>query len=258
MTTSPTPPNDEQTVEVVEPRDAAYWAEQAAVFRVTNVPTGALNINVDGRQGLSPLQGFGQMWQKTYRVRLIGATITPTEVIKAWKENFPTFWPKGNRFHAPLTGIRPGEVALINMAIPGGIPLSTGVMVLYADEESFTFMTPQGHTFSGWITFSSYEEENCTVVQAQVLMRSYDPIYEFGFRFLGASKTEDVFWQRTMRSLATYFHIDAEVETLVVCIDPKTQWSQFWNIRYNSAIRTTIYKMTTPVRWMGKRGRRKV
>lgn len=258
MTASPTPSDNEQVIEeqVVEPRDAAFWAQQAAVFRVTNVPTGALNINVDGRQGLSPLQGFGQMWQKTYRVRLKDATLTPTEVIKDWKENFPKFWPKGNRFHAPLTGIAPGEVALINMAIPGGIPLSTGIMVLYADEESFTFMTPQGHTFSGWITFSAYEEDSSTVVQAQVLMRSYDPIYEFGFRFLGASKTEDVFWQRTLRSLAAFFNVDGEVETLVVCIDPKTQWSQFWNIRYNSAIRTTIYKMTSPVRWINKRGRR--
>ena len=34
--------------------------------------------------------------------------------------------------------------------------LSTGVMVLYADEESFTLMTPQGHMFAGWITFSAH------------------------------------------------------------------------------------------------------
>ncbi len=61
-------------------------------------------------------------------------------------------------------------------------------MVLYADEESFTFMTPQGHTFSGWITFSAYEEESCTVVQAQVLMRPNDPVYEFGYRLLKADQ----------------------------------------------------------------------
>ena len=35
------------------------------------------------------------------------------------------------------------------------MPLSTGVLVLYADDESFTLMTPQGHVFAGWITFSS-------------------------------------------------------------------------------------------------------
>ncbi|MGH9304250.1 MAG: hypothetical protein ACRDZ5_07550 [Acidimicrobiales bacterium] len=29
--------------------------------------------------------------------------------------------------------------------------------MLYADERSFTFMTPQGHMFGGWITFSPEE-----------------------------------------------------------------------------------------------------
>ena len=43
------------------------------------------------------------------------------------------------------------------MTLPGKMKLSTGVMVLYADEESFTLMTPQGHMFAGWITFSATE-----------------------------------------------------------------------------------------------------
>ena len=87
---------------------------------------------MEGRRGLSPLQGFGQMWQKIFRVRLKDIEVSPTEVIRTWKENFPQFWPKGSRFHAPLTGIAPGEVALLRL-VPGGMPLSTGVMVLYAD-----------------------------------------------------------------------------------------------------------------------------
>ena len=74
-----------------------------------------------------------------------------------WKDEFPAFWPKGNRFFAPLTGISPGEVALLQGSLGGGLKLSTGVLVLYADEESFTFMTPQGHMFAGWVTFSAFE-----------------------------------------------------------------------------------------------------
>ncbi len=249
MTTSSTPSNEE---EAAQPRDAAFWAKQASTFRVTRVPTGALNLNVEGRQALSPMQGFGQMWQKTYRVYLGGVNVQPAEVIKVWKENFPKFWPKGNRFYVPLTGIAPGEVALINMVIPGGIPLSTGVLVLYADDESFTLMTPQGHTFAGWITFSSYEDDGCAVAQAQVLLRSYDPIYEIGFRFFGASKSEDRFWQYTLTALATYFGVEAQVETQVKLVDSKVQWSEAKNIWNNSAIRTMFYKMTTPVRWVGR------
>jgi hypothetical protein len=204
---------------------------------------------------LSPLQGFGQMWQKTYRVRLKGADVQPTEVIKQWKENFPKFWPRGNRFYVPLTGIAPGEVAVINMLIPGnlpvGLPLSTGVLVLYADDESFTLMTPQGHTFAGWITFSSYKEDDCTVAQAQVLLRSYDPIYEIAFRF-GASNAEDSFWKRTLASLAAHFGVDAPVEAQRILVDPKVQWSEAKNVWHNSAIRTVLYKVTFPVRRVGR------
>ena len=71
------------------------------------------------------------------------------------KTNFASFWPRGNHFYGPITGIAPGEVALLNIKT-GGMPLSTGVLVLYADDESFTLMTPEGHMFAGWITFSSF------------------------------------------------------------------------------------------------------
>ena len=150
-----TPSDDKQ------PRDTSYWS-QTSTLRVGKVPTGALNLNVEGRQLLGPLQGFGQFWEKTFRIRLNGAPVKPTEVIQVWKENFPKFWPKWDHYYLPLKGIAPGEVALINFLIPGdlpvGLPVSTGVMVIYSDEESFTFMDPQGHMFAGWITFSSIEE----------------------------------------------------------------------------------------------------
>ena len=71
-------------------------------------------------------------------------------------------------------------MALLDLAIGGGVKLSTGVFVLYADEESFTLMTPQGHMFAGWITFSAERTAASTAVQAQVLMRANDPLYEVG------------------------------------------------------------------------------
>src|SRR5216684_4996976 len=234
-----------------KPRDAAYWAQQVSSLKVSRVPTGALNLNVEGRRAVGPLEGFGPMWQKTYRIRLSGTTVQPTEVIKTWKEHFPEFWPAGSRFYGPLTGIAPGEVALLNLSMPGGITLSTGVLVLYADEESFTLMTPQGHVFAGWITFSAYEENDNIVVQAQVLMRASDPMYEMGLRF-GGHKQEDLFWKHTLQALAA--HVQGETEILVqkelICVDPRLQWSKAKNIWYNAAMRTTMYKMTTPLRWI--------
>jgi len=245
MTTSSTPSDGGK------PRDADYWAQQVSSLKVSRVPTGALNLNVEGRRAVGPLEGFGPMWQKTYRIRLLEAAVEPAEVIKVWKEHFPEFWPVGSRFYGPLTGIAPGEVALLNLAMPGGMQLSTGVLVLYADDESFTLMTPQGHMFAGWITFSAYKEDGSTVAQAQVLIRANDPIYEIGFR-LGGYKQEDMFWQHTLKAVGEHFGVNELVQTEVVCIDPKFQWSEARNIWHNAAMRTTMYKMTAPIRWIRK------
>src|SRR6476469_2552531 len=152
-------------------RDGESWAKPVERLEVAGVQPGSSGINVAGRRPTSPVQGFGRMWQKTYRVRLLGADVTPQQVIAVWKRDFPSFWPKNNRFFAPLAGIQPGEVAVLDLGMPGGMKLSTGVLVMYADEESFTLMTPQGHMFAGWITFSAFDAGDGVVcAQAQVLM----------------------------------------------------------------------------------------
>jgi hypothetical protein len=243
-----------------EPRGAAAsraadaWAAPVERLTLADAPAGAINLNVAGRRVVGPLQGFGQMWQKTYRVRLTGSALAPAEVIRVWKAHFPEFWPAGNRFYAPLAGIAPGEVALINLAMPGGAPLSTGVLVLYADAESFTLMTPEGHVFSGWITFSAERDGDAPAAQAQILMRANDPLYELGL-FLGGHGQEDRFWQCTLAALAARLGApDAPVETRVVRVDPRRQWSQAKNIWHNAALRTAMYTLTRPLR-RGRAGR---
>ena len=62
-------------------------------------------------------------------------------------------------------------------------------MVLYADDESFTFMTPEGHALSAWITFSAYRDGDVTVAQVQALERTTDPFDELTY-MLGANRTE--------------------------------------------------------------------
>ena len=193
------------------PRDGDAWAKPVDHLEVTGVEPGAAGINVAGRRPTSPVQGFGRMWQKTYRVRLEGSDADPAEVIAVWKRDFPSFWPKGNRFFAPLAGIAPGEVAVLDLTMPGGLKLSTGVLVLYADEESFTLMTPQGHMFAGWITFSAFDDGGVTAAQAHVLMRASDPLYEMGMTF-GGHRQEDRHWVHTLRSLAAAFGVEGEVD----------------------------------------------
>ncbi|MDP8967470.1 MAG: hypothetical protein M3N04_02610 [Actinomycetota bacterium] len=235
--------------------DAASWAKAVSKLNVADVPEGALNLNVEGRRLTSPIQGFGKMWQKTYQVRLPAERASATDLIDTWKQRFPDFWPQGNHFYGPLTGIAPGEVALLNMTLPGRMKLSTGVLVLYADDVSFTLMTPQGHMFAGWITFSASEVDGETVAQAQVLMRASDPIFELGLA-LGGHRQEDRFWQETLTGLARRFGHEADVDVHVVCVDKRRQWSRWRNVWHSSAIRSTLYTLGAPGRAIGRvRGR---
>ena len=232
-------------------QDTANWAQPVSRLKVADVSTEAVNINVEGRRVVGPLQGFGKMWQKTYWVRLSSATATPAEVIAAWKQNFASFWPEGNRFYAPFTGIAPGDVAVLNLSAPGGMTLSTGVMVIYADEESFTFMSPEGHMFSGWITFSAHEREGVTVAQTQVLIRANDPLWELVMRVYGFKK-EDEFWMQTLRAVASHFGVEGQPQMTAACVDPRLQWSQAKNIWHNAAIRSGLYAVAAPLRWVQK------
>jgi hypothetical protein len=228
-------------------RTESNWASPVSTLKVTGLPREAININVDGRKLTGPLQGFGQLWQKTYKVRLSGSSATPEQVIARWRSNFPAYWPKGNRFYAPLTNIEPGHVAVLNLDMPGGMALSTGVIVIYADERSFSFMCPAGHMFGGMITFSADLEDGVTVAQAQVLIRANDPLWEVVMR-LGGFKKEDVFWQATLENLAADHGVLTQVQQQTTLVDPRLQWSEAKNIWYNAAIRSTLYMFTWPVR----------
>jgi hypothetical protein len=228
------------------PRDAGNWAGPVSALHVGEVPAGTPNL-VEGKRLVGPVQGFGRMWQKTYRARLEGADATPAEVIREWKDHFPELWPKGNHFHAPLAGLEPGEVALIRASGPAGLRLSTGVMVLYADEDSFTLMTPEGHMFAGWITFSACEDAGATVAQAVVLMRAQDPLSELGLS-LGGHRLEDRCWQQTLTALGARFGVTPTVETRVSCVDARRQWSRARNIRTSVAVRSGLYAAAAPLR----------
>lgn len=236
------------------PRDQDSWARP--VDRLATTATGASMDTVTGKRVAGPVQGFGQMWQKTFRVRLDGSDLGPEEVVARWKERFPTFWPKGAAFYAPLAGIAPGEVALLEVQpVPGApIRMSTGVMVIYADAESFTFMTPEGHALSAWITFSAYRVGDATVAQAQALERTSDPFIELSY-MLGANRTQDRFWEGTLTNLARSMGVaNPTVETTKVCVDRRRQWRHVRNLRHSPAISMAVGTVTAPVRWLRRRG----
>ena len=239
------PPGHAPSRSATAPRDASSWAAKVDRLAVDQ-RAGVRGTNVAGRRLTGPVQGFGKMWQKTYRME-IGSAIEPAAAIALWRSNFPEFWPEGNRFAGALTGINPGDVALLDLAVGGGVKLSTGVFVLYADTESFTLMTPQGHMFAGWITFSAERAGDGTVVQAQVLMRASDPIYEVGMT-LGGHKKEDKFWVATLRALGDRLGVpDAPITAGTSCVDKKRQWRHASSVWHNSMVRSVLQTIAAPV-----------
>jgi hypothetical protein len=235
-------------------RDAANWAKPVDRLSAENVRGGTVD-SVTGKRATGPLQGFGQLWQKTLRVPLEGSSMSPEQVIAAWKAQFATFWPKTGQFYAPLAGILPGEVALLDVApVPGSpIKMSTGIMVLYADDESFTFMTPEGHALSAWITFSAYRDGDVTVAQVQALERTSDPLDEL-MHVLGANRMVTAFWRETLTNVGRAMGAtDPAVVVEVVCIDKRRQWRHAGNIRNSATLRTMRHTLTAPARWISGR-----
>jgi hypothetical protein len=243
-------PTTDQPVAEAPRSDAGNWAKPVRTLTTKDVPKGAQDLNVTGRRLQGATTGFGRLWQKSFSVRLVGASVTPREVIKFWKENFGDFWPKGQRMFLPATGIAPGEVGLINAKPMRGAPsMATGVLVIYADDESFSFMSPEGHPFAGPLTFSAADDGGVTVVKVDELTRASDPIYELAMMtpFLGDRMQNDI-WRSTLRNVAKHWGVDAPVEQRIVCVDQHRQWSQARNVIYNAGIRTAVYTLTRPFR----------
>jgi len=245
----PSLPSNEQ------PRDAVYWAQVAATLTVGEVPPGAINLNVEGRKVTNPLQGFGPLWQKTYLIRLSGAAATPVDVVRKWKARFPEFQPPENRLYPALAGVEPGQIVLLNASMRG-LPVDSGLLVLYADDESFAFMTPEGCPEAGWIMCSAYEHDGATVAQIQTQGRSNDPLFEFGFRFLGGAKQQEKIWTHVLCELAATFGVSPQVELRRVCLDPRIRWAKATNVWHNATVRSVLYTTAAPVRWVSRVRRR--
>ncbi len=251
MTTNTEPPAE--APQPTRRSDADAWARPVDRLHLEPRTDGALTSTVEGKRLAGPMQGFGRMWQKTFLVRLtgVGDEITPQTVIAAWKEHFPEFWPKGNTFYAPLAGIRPGEVALLSVKAGGPVKLHTGVMVTYADDESFTLMTPEGHMLAAWITFSARRDTDGTVIaQAQALERTSDPLYELGYLLPITRRMNDRFWEQTLEAVAKHHGVETTCETTIVCVDKRRQWRYAGNVRKSVAFRSALHTAAAPLRWL--------
>jgi hypothetical protein len=81
------------------------------------------------------------------------------------------------------------------------------------------------------------------------MARANDPIYELGFKF-GGSKAQEEIWTHVLTSLAAHFGSAAPVEFSKTCVDATLQWSQAKNIWHNAAMRSMLYTLGAPARWV--------
>ena len=147
-----------------------------------------------------------------------------------------------------------GGTAVAN-ANQSGMKLSTGVMVMYADSESFAFALPQGHIFAGWITFSAHVEAGVTVAQVQPFFRTSDPLYDLAFT-VWFDRKEDAIWYHTLRALARRFGVEGVVEHEATRLDRRRQWHNAGNVWHNAGVRTALHQAATPLRALRRIGGR--
>lgn len=222
----------------MERNDHDAWAAPVDRLHVEVTAPGHQRGNVEGRRPTGPLQGFGQLWQKSYEVLVPDAS--PDVVIATWKANFGAFWPEDSRFQVPPGGIAPGEIALVGGG-RGIARTSTGVRVIYADERSWAYMTPEGHPWAAIITFSASEDEQGrTRARVDLLVRANDPIFEVGFHVY-SSRLEDRTWTHTLEQLAGHFGADQPaVVSNTRLVDKRRQWRNARNVWQNAAVRTLL------------------
>ncbi len=239
--------NDEidklQNLEVKEGKQSDEgWAPFIERIEVTEKPEGALVKNIDNRRLQAQIKGFGKMWQKTFRLMIDKPEFTPEDIINKLKQNFVAFQVPENFFFPTSKGLTPGALVFIDSATPGGV-VSTGIYVLYMDDTSFTYVTPQGHPEAGWITFSAKEEDGKIRLQIQGLVRASDPFFEIAYAIAGQAFQEKI-WLNVLTQMAK--HLEIEDNGQMVKYKPANycQWGKCGNIWYNSQLRSLPLNFT--------------
>lgn len=228
------------------------WALPVDRLNLPPLPREAIRAGAGGKRPTGPVKGFGTLWRRTYAIRLAGSAVAPTEVVRVWKERFGSFWPPAGRFYGAEKPIEAGDVALLNLAGPAGLTIATAILVVYADDRSFCFISAEGHMFGGMITFSAHHEDGTPVAQVQALLRASDPLFEITVRLGIATRPEDHFWQGTLKNLAAHFGVAGQpVSQQAVLLDRSLQWPQAKNIWNNGAIHSALH---TPARWLRREG----
>ena len=222
-------------------QDSKGWSTLNSKLTVSDHRPNAININVNNRRVLGPLQGFGPLWEKEYKLQITNSPISFKELMSKFRSSFITLQPKQNVFYPSSKGIEAGETVLIDSSTPGGV-VSTGVHILYADDVSFSFITPQGHPEAGWITFSANENDEKIEIKIRSLASASDPFFELAFRIAGSNFQETI-WKTVLVNMAKSINVDDTVIITKTKIDNKLHWKAIQNLWFNAQLRSLPYNV---------------
>jgi Domain of unknown function (DUF1990) len=198
-------------------------------------------FNVEGRRVAGPQQGFGRLYDRTFTI-VLGDVVTPEALVSKWRAHFGDFWPKSATFYGSITSIEAGDVAPLTAS-----GVTTGVLVIYADDTSFTYITPEGHMFAGMITFSARHDQPGTVAEIRMLVRPADPFWVAVWPV--GRGMEGKFWKGTLANLAASFGVIGVVASEVTtCVDTKVLWRNWRNVFRNGAAVTVLHTILMPFR----------
>ncbi|RMG86528.1 MAG: anti-sigma factor antagonist, partial [Candidatus Dadabacteria bacterium] len=111
---------------------AGEWAPLLGPARFQGEPpAGFLPRLVEGLPVQTPFTGFGEVWHKTYEIRLPGAGASVRRLAEELRTHLGELWPDGADLWLPGGEVVPGAVGLIRIRLPGGAPLVTGIRILH-------------------------------------------------------------------------------------------------------------------------------
>jgi hypothetical protein len=217
------------------------WAPKVDRLHV-NGPRQDKAFNVEGRRLAGPQQGFGPLYDRTFTITL-GDAVSPEALVGDWRAHFGEFWPKSATFYGSLTSIQAGDVAPLTAS-----GITTGVLVIYADDTSFSYMTPVGHMFAGMITFSARDQQGAgTVAEIRMLVRPADALWVMVWPV--GKGMENKFWKKTLTNLAESRGVTGVSATeATTCVDRRILWKNWRNVFHNGGIVTVLHWLGRPFR----------
>ncbi len=195
-------------------------------------------FNLEGKRLAGPQQGFGRLYDRTFTIAL-GPDVTPETLIADWRTHFGELWPKTATFY----GSGPIEAGAVAPLTASGV--TTGVLVIYADETSFSYYCPEGHMFAGMITFSAVTDAAAgTVAEIRMLVRPADPLWVLVWPL--GKRMEGRFWQATLRNLAArHGAAGAQPHEVTRVVDGRFILKNWKNVGHNGAIATVWHTVRT-------------